>query len=481
MELFSDKPGDEGLQGQVRRLAMIAVMITTFMNVLDGSMINIALPQIASALNVSASSAIWVANGYLLSVAMTLIIFAGLAARVGFRRQFGFGLSVFTCASAGCALSSSLDTLIAMRVLQGIGGAATLSIAPAILRSIFPNRLLGRILGVNALLVAVSIAVAPVLGGGILSMFSWQWLFVINVPLGMISVALVFRAIPNQEELVQGSFDIFGAMTSAVMLGALILCANVFSHRTGDDSLSLSSLGTAAAYGVISLLAGLAFIWRQRNAKTPLLPLTIFDSSRFSLAALTSLISFISQGITFIVLPFLFESVYGYSAFLAALLFVPWPIGIALMAPNAGRLADRYPPAIISTIGLSVFVIGLVSLALLPGAPDHWDICIRSLICGIGFGLFQSPNNREMLANVSREHSSYASGILAIMRTFGQCLGAALTGVILSTQSQSGLGIIENRVAEMGVVRLSLWISVAVCLVAIAISFCRIRGKKISG
>lgn len=167
MTLFSNQPGDEGLPGHERARVMAAVMTTTLMGVFDGTMINIALPSMASAMQVPANVAVWFANGYLLSAAMTLAIFAALAARVGYRPVFLTGLAVFTLTSLGCALARTPDMLIGMRILQGIGGAATLSIAPAILRAVFPGRLLGRILGLHALLIASSTAIAPVMGGTI--------------------------------------------------------------------------------------------------------------------------------------------------------------------------------------------------------------------------------------------------------------------------------------------------------------------------
>jgi len=174
MMLFSHLPGDEGLPGHARARVMAAVMTTTLMGVFDGTMINIALPPMANALHVSASVAVWFANAYLLAAAMMLAVFAALATRVGFRPVFLSGLAAFTLASLGCALASSADLLIGMRVIQGIAGAATLSIAPAILRSVFPGRLLGRVLGLHALLIASSTAIAPVLGGVILHALSWQ-------------------------------------------------------------------------------------------------------------------------------------------------------------------------------------------------------------------------------------------------------------------------------------------------------------------
>ena len=462
MALFTDHPGDEGLPGRERGLAMVAVMTMAAMVVFDGSMINIALPQIARSLNASVATTVWVANGYLLSAAMTLAIFAALASRLGFRSIFTFGLSVFTLASIGCALSSSLEMLIAMRVLQGIGGAATLSIGPAILRSVFPNRLLGRVLGLNALLIGTSTAIAPILGGTILSAMSWQWLFAINIPLGGMALFLTVRVVPNNPALKREPFDFAGAALSAVTLGALVMAADAFTHSGTDD------LKIAITFASTAIATGLAFIWVQRRAAKPLLPLDIFSSSRFSLAALTSLASFVSQGITFIALPFLFQSVYGYSALVSALLFTPWPIGIILAAPHAGRLADRYCAAIISTVGLSIFAVGLALLAMLPEHASAWDICLRSLICGIGFGCFQSPNNREMLSNASRENSGYASGVLAIMRTFGQCLGAAFVGVFMSLYAQNSA------------IHISLWMAVIATVLAIVLSVSRLRGFKLA-
>lgn len=466
VELFAERPGDEGLAGRGRALAMAAVMTSTTMAVFDGAIVNVALPPIAHALAVPAQSAVWVANGYLLSAAMTLAIFAALARRVGFRALFAFGLSLFTLASLGCALSSSLTMLTGWRIVQGIGGAATLSIAPAILRSVFPSRLLGRILGLHALLIAASTAIAPVLGGTLLSLLSWQWLFAINIPLGIIAITLTLQAIPDKRAPRREPFDIAGAALSALMLGGMIMAASVFS-RPGQAE---TQLWTAAGYGSVALAAGLAFIWRQQRAPRPLMPLELFASPRFSLAALTSLVSFISQGMTFIALPFLFQTVYGYSVFASALLFTPWPLGIMLAAPHAGRLADRYPPAVISTVGLTFFALGLTLLALLPEQAEIWDIGVRSLICGIGFGCFQSPNNREMLANASRENSGYASGVLAIARTFGQCLGGALVGITLALFAPA-----SGQAA--GAVHLSLWLAVLATGLALLFSLSRLRNQ----
>lgn len=477
MELFSDRPGDEGLPGHRRRLAMAATMTATTMAVFDGSMVNVALPGIAKSLGVTSGAAIWVANGYLLAAAMTLAIFAALAMRIGFRTLFAFGLAVFTLASLGCALSASLPMLVGMRLLQGVGGAAMLSIAPAILRSVFPNRLLGRILGLNALLIAACTAVAPVLGGALLSWLGWQSLFAINLPLGVAALVLALRVLPGKDAPAQGRFDVAGAVLSAATLGALIMAADSFAHA-GHGSHALHVPAAAIGYAAVTVCAGAAFVWRQHRAAQPLLPLDMFANPRFSLAALTSLASFVGQGITFVALPFLFQSVYGYDALMSALLFTPWPIGIVLVAPHAGRYADRYPPALISTAGLCVFALGLALLALLPDHAAVWDIGLRSLVCGLGFGCFQSPNNRELLGNASRAHSGYASGMLSIVRTCGQSLGAALVGVVLAAYARPGAGALAAALQEERAVRASLWVAVAATVLAVVVSVTRLRHAR---
>lgn len=482
MELFSDLPNDEGLPGAQRRRAMIAVMSATTMAVFDGTIVNVALPQISQALHASASDAIWVANAYLLAVAMTLAIFAALSARVGFRRQFTAGLAIFTLASLGCALAHSVDLLILMRVLQGIGGAAMLSIGPAILRTVFPNRLLGRILGFNAVLVATGTAVGPVLGGTLLAALGWEWVFAINVPLGVVAVGLSWQAIPDNRRPAQARFDTAGALWSALAMGALIMAADTCA-RLAEPGQSGRAALMASAYGLVAILAGVAFVRGQRRAPEPLLPLDMFANARFSLAALTSLASFVGQGIAFVALPFLFQSGYGYTAFESAALFTPWPLGIVLVAPTAGRLADRLAPALLASVGLAVFTLGLILLALLPDHAQAWDIGWRALVCGMGFGFFQSPNNRELLSSATRERSGNASGVLAIMRTFGQCLGAALLGVILAIYTAAAIaqGQPQMSAAQDGdAIRLSLWLAAAATALATLVSASRLRRRAAS-
>ena len=461
MKLFEDEPGDEGLAGGKRAAAMAALMMTTAMVVFDGSVINIALPQMGTSLQAVPAVAVWFANGYLLSVAMTLAVFASLARHVGFRPLFLSGLALFTSASLACSLAPNAPALIVARILQGLGGAAVVSIGPALLRSIFPSRLLGSVLGLNALLIAASMAIAPIVGGVLLDTLSWRWVFILNIVPGLGALVLAARFVHDLQPPLRGSFDVPGGVLSAVMVGALVMALDR-AGSAGDDW-----------YGLVAVVTGAAFLGRLHTASRPLLPLDMFGSLRFSMAALSSLAAFVGQGIAFVALPYLFQGVYGYSAFETALLFAPWSIGIVLVAPHAGRYSDRYSPVAISTLGLLVLTGALVSIAALPPSPSVWDLALRCFFCGAGFGCFQSPNNREMLSNVSRENSSYASGILAIMRTLGQCLGVAVVGVLMAHVGQGGASAILQQA-----VRWSLWIATGVTGMAIAFSLVRLRGAS---
>lgn len=438
---------------------MIALMTATAMVVFDGSIINIALPSMVRSLGTTPQVAVWFANGYLLSVAMTLAIFAALARHLGFRRLFLTGLVVFTGASLACALAPDATTLIAARVLQGLGGAAVVSIGPALLRSVFPSRLLGSVLGLNALLIAASTAIAPVLGGMMLDAWGWRWIFGLNLFLGLAATTLATRSIRDLQPRTRGPFDACGGVLSAIAIGALVVAADRVAQPGGRW------------YFVAAVLAGAGFVHRLYTAEKPLLPPGLFASTRFSMAALASLAAFVGQGIAFVALPFLFQNVYGYNAFEVALLFTPWPIGIVLVAPHAGRYADRLSPALISTLGLVILLAALASLALLPSLPSVWDIGLRCFFCGIGFGCFQSPNNREMLSNVAREESGYASGVLAIMRTLGQSLGVAAIGLLLGAGQAGAPAILQ------GMVQRGLWVATAATGLATVFSLIRLRGR----
>lgn len=448
--LFSTRPGDDGLPGPERRLAVLALVLGTLIAVVDITMVNIALPSIAVGLDVSASRAVWVTNLFQIVCAATLLLFAALSEVIGRRRLYVIGVAVFTFASLGSALSPNLETLLLFRGLQGLGAAATLSIGPALYRAIFPTRLLGSALGFSALVVAGGYAAGPAIGGVLLSVADWRWLFALNLPLGVIALVLTWRALPREAGRRRG-FDVSGALFSVVMLGGFFLVMDGVGHAMPVWQILL--------WLAASLGAGALFLRRQRRASHPLLPLSLFGEPRFSLAVSASGLAFIGQGLAFVALSFLYQQEMGFSPLTTAWLFTPWPLAIMVVGPLAGRLADRVNPSLLSCVGLALLMLGLISLALLEPDAGVNDGLWRTALCGLGFGLFQPPNNREMMASVPREQSASASGVMSTTRTVGQSLGVALVGAFLAAGAP---------------VQATLWIGAAACLGALVASVARV-------
>jgi MFS transporter, DHA2 family, multidrug resistance protein len=422
--LYETRPGDDGLPGPERRLAVLALILGTLMAVVDTTMINIALPSIAAALEVPASRAVWVTNLFQISCAAFLLVFAALSELVSRRRIYVAGVGIFTLAALGSALATSLETLLVFRALQGLGAAATLSIGPSLYRSIFPSRLLGSALGLSALVVAGGYAAGPAIGGVLLSVADWPWLFALHLPLGVVAVVLAWKALPREAGR-PGGFDLAGALLSVAMLCGFFLAMDGVGHGM--------PAGQVAAWLGLSVAAALLFLRRQRRAPHPLMPLAIFREPRFSLALVAQGTAFVGQGLAFVALSFLFQSEMGFTPLQTAWLFTPWPVAIMLVGPRAGRLADRVNPSLLSSAGLALLLVGLILLARLDAEAGVVEVLWRMLLCGVGFGLFQPPNNRELMSTVPRERSANASGIMSTSRTVGQSLGVALVGAFLAT------------------------------------------------
>lgn len=413
----------DGLPLPRRRWAFATVVLGIMLAVLDGSVANVALPTIAAEFQASPSMSIWIVNAYQLAVVVSLLPLAGLGEIVGYRRIYVGGLALFTVASLACALSDSLLALTLSRVAQGFGAAGIMSVNTALIRYIFPRARLGHVLGVNAMIAASASTIGPSFAGALLSIASWPWLFAINLPLGIAAILIGSRNLPESDRA-DRRFDLLSALLSAATFGLLI---------TGIDSVA-----HALDWPLIALQFGLclaAAVWlvrRQRAQATPLLPLDLLRIPVVGLSVATSISSFMAQMAAFVALPFLLQTGYGFSPAQVGLLMMPWPLAVAVTAPFAGRLADRHPPGLLGGIGLALMAIGLVLMATLPADPSPVGIVWRMALCGAGFGLFQSPNNRVMIGSAPRSRSGAASGMLGTARLLGQATGAALVALLFA-------------------------------------------------
>ena len=420
----------DGLPAARRRWVMSCAVLGVVLAGLDSAIANIALPTIARDLAATDAATIWVVNSYQLAVTVCLLPAAALGEIWGLKRIYGLGLVVFTVASLACALSSTLPLLVASRLLQGVGGACMAALGGALVRTIYPRALLGRGFAAIALSVALSAALGPTLAALILSVAHWPWLFLVNVPVGLLAIPLFMKVAPAGEGRAR-RFDWVGTLLNAAAFGLIV---------TGVDGLG----GDARSVALAELGAGLVFgamLFRQQARQpSPMLPLDLLRIRLFALSMGTSVCSYAAQILAYVSLPFLFQAVMHRSAVATGLLVTPWPLLVAFAAPVAGRLSDRYPAAVLGSIGLAILASGLMLLATMPAAPADWDVVWRMAICGVGFGFYQTPNNITLMTAGPPSRSSAASAMVAVARTVGWSLGSAIVALIFGLRGDLAAG-----------------------------------------
>jgi DHA2 family multidrug resistance protein-like MFS transporter len=412
----------DGLPNPQRLLAFSTLATAIAMAVLDGTIVTVALPTMARQFAVASESAIWIINAFQLAVTVSLLPLAALGDMFGYRRVYWWGLALFTLASLACALAPTFGVLILARVAQGLGAAGIMSVNIALIRFIYPHARLGQGVGNMAVVVAVCTAGSPSVAAAILSVASWHWLFLINVPIGALALMMAARTLPATPRAA-GRLDLLSVLLNALTFGLVI--AGVNGIGQGEAlSLALIEIAVGAAIGV-------ALVWRQLKLPAPLLPVDLLRRPVFALSLATSIASFGAQSLAIVSLPFYFENRLGHSAATSGLLLTPWPVATALIAPIAGRLADRFIPDLLGGIGLLVMGGGLVLVALGVGDSNPASLAGRLAICGLGFGFFQSPNNRVIIGSAPRKRSGGAAGLQSSGRLIGQSFGTALAAVAL--------------------------------------------------
>lgn len=422
----------DGLAQPGRKWAMAVIALGMTMAVLDGAIANVALPTIAGDLHVNPASSIWVVNAFQLAMTISLLAFSSLGDLWGYKKVYVTGLLMFTITSLICALSDSFVTLVIARGLQGFSAAAITSVNTAVLRIIYPSRMLARGMGINGLIIAVAAAAGPTVAAAILAVANWPWLFAINVPIGVFAFVLGLKFLPSNPVKVQGQrFDYTSALLNALTFGLLISVIDGFAH-----DIHWYILVPAIAVVVIS---GWFFVRRQLGQPYPLLPVDLLHNRIFTLSLVTSVVAFMAQMLALVSIPFYFQRVLHLSEVSTGLLLTPWPLATMITAPLAGRLMSRFSASILGAVGLVIFGGALFLLASMPDHPSHFDIIWRMFMGGIGFGLFITPNNSTIIASAPTERSGGASGMLGMARLLGQTVGAAFVAVIFAMYPSHGM------------------------------------------
>lgn len=437
-----------------RRLAVAGVLAGIVLVVLDASVANVALPAIARALSVDPARSVRVVTSYQLALVMALLPCAALGERLGARGVYTAGVALFVGASAWSASAPSLPLLVAARFAQGLGGAAVLSLGVALLRGVVPPERMGVAIGWNALAVAVASAVGPSVGAAVLSAGSWRWLFALNLPLSAL-VLLATRAHPASRGSAR-PFDLGSAALSASVVAVFVV---------GAEGL-VAHPGRAGALLALAALGGVALVRRARGHEAPLIPVDLLRDGSFRAAALASVLLFVGQSAAMVSLPFYLRHVLGQSPLRTGLLITPWPLAVALAAPLAGRLADRVSAARLCALGGGALAVGLAAAALAPRSVLPRGLIPLLAVCGVGFGLFQVPNNRTLLLSAPVARSSAAGGAQATARLLGQTIGSVVMSALLS---RTPLAVAP---------RLGLGVAAGFALVAAAVSAQRISRRS---
>jgi EmrB/QacA subfamily drug resistance transporter len=409
---------------QTKWLVLAAVMLGSFMGPLDASIVNTVLPSITQYFHTDVSIAQWVPTVYLLTISCFILLYGRLGDILGYRRIFLFGLAAFTVNSLLCGLSQSIWMLIAFRALQGLAAGMIMAVGMAIITSSFPPTERGKALGIYAISIAAALGLGPTIGGAVAEHLSWHYVFFINVPIGVIALCCCYRVIPQSVTKPGQHLDWYGTLAAFIFLLSLLLFAN-----RGQDWgwLSPACIGLI----MIALISGVAFIWLERRVKQPMLNLALFKSRVFSFASLSALLNFVAIYAVVFLTPFYLTFVLHYDILKVGLVMAASPVATLFVAPAAGALSDRIGSRGLAFCGMAICATGLFLLSGLGASSSSIDVIWRLIICGVGGGMFQSPNNSAIMGSVPVIHLGTASGMLAAMRNVGMVLGIALAGAVL--------------------------------------------------
>lgn len=404
-------------------LVMTAVASGTLLTTIDSNIVNVALPTLVRELDSNFATIQWVVLAYLLTLATIMLSLGRLGDMIGKKPIYTAGFVIFTTGSVLCGLAPSVYWLIGFRVLQAVGGAMLLSLSMAIVTEAFPPQERGRALGINGTFISVGIVAGPTLGGLILSVATWHWIFLVNLPIGIAGTILAIRYIPAPQSRESQQFDYGGAGTLFVSLLGLLLALTVGQQRGFDDTAVLILFAVFVLFLVLFLVV-------ENRAAQPMIDLRLFSNKLFSTNLITGFATFVAIAGTVILMPFYLENILGFDTGRVGLLMAIVPLFVGVVSPLSGSLSDRFGTRPITVAGLLMLALGYWSMSTLNGQTTGLGFVLRLLPVGIGMGMFQSPNNSAVMGSVPRKRLGIASGLLAISRTLGQTTGIALLGAL---------------------------------------------------
>ncbi|MBU3089875.1 MFS transporter [Clostridium gasigenes] len=453
------------------------VVMVTFMCTLDGSIVNVALPSMAKALNVSSSGIQLVVTSYLIIISATILVFGRWGDIAGKTKVFKFGIALFTIGSLFCGITSSLSILVLARVIQAIGAAGCMANSQGIITAVFPSNERGRALGITGTFVALGALVGPALGGFIVGGTRWEYIFLINVPIGIITLFYGFKILPKSNKTEKVKLDVLGAVL--FMFAIVPLFVALGKGQEVGFTRPIILLGF-----LIAIISFIAFIIVEKKRENPLLQLEIFGNKLFSLSIFCGFISFVSMFCSIIIQPFYLQDVLKYSPAFTGLILMISPLILSVVAPISGHLSDKIGSEILTFIGLVLTSLGLLLMSTLNEQTSLISMIIFIGVMSLGNGLFQSPNNSLIMSTVPRDKLGIAGSINGLVRNLGMVCGIALSTTLLYNRMSYKIGYsVTNYIAGRNDafiygMRIVYITASVICIIGAVLTFLRLHASK---
>jgi EmrB/QacA subfamily drug resistance transporter len=449
---------------------LASVSFALFMIMLDNTVVNVALPAIQRDLGIDVAELEWVVTGYALSFAVLMLTGGKLADMFGRRRIFLAGLAIFTLSSLFCGLAGSAELLISARVVQGVGAALMMPATLSIISATFPPKERGTALGIWAGVSAMALAIGPLIGGLITEHINWNWIFYINVPVGIVGLIVARLIIPESKDTShEQRLDVPGLLTSGIALFALVYALTEANSRGWTSPLILGLFALAAAMGT-------AFVLLELHQRLPMFDVTLFRNRTFAGANTVALMVSLAMFGVFFFISLFMQNVLGYSAVRAGASFLPMTCLIIVVAPLAGRASDRLGSRWLMTGGMTLVGLSLLVFAQLQPDSSYYALLPGMILGGVGMASTMSPMTAAALSAVPVDKAGVGSGMLNTFRQVGGALGIAVMGAILASDSKSALAGGATKVeAFMTGLHHALYVAAVIAFSAALTAFLTIR------
>lgn len=460
-----------------RWMILAVVVLLPFMATLDSTIVNVALPVMENIFSVTMSSIQLIVICYLLTIVSTILFFGRLGDIKGKSVVFNIGLLVFTIGSLLCGLSSNLTFLVLSRIIQAVGASAAMANNQGIITQVFPANERGRALGISGTFLALGTMIGPPLGGFIVSYSSWNYIFLINVPIGLIATIMGIKILPRKLKKKSEDIDLIGT----ALFGASVIL--LFYSLISGEAVGYGNNVIIATF-VTAIFLFIIFIFVEKKIKYPLIDLSMFKNSLFSVGILCTFISYMSINSNNIVQPFYLENVLKITPSFTGIIMITYPVILTLISPFSGYLSDKIGSEFLTFIGLLLIGIGMSLMATLNETSTIRVMCVYISIMAIGNGLFLPPNNSLVMSSAPNDKLGIAGSINAFIRNLGQSSGVSMATLLLYSlmsikMGKKVYGYVEGRNDVFIFGMKYVYISAAlICFLGVGLTAIRLKRKK---